>query len=84
MVARRSFRWPAAHDHCNRDTRVDQLQELLSRQPGEEIRPQLLEVVDQLFRRLDGDAAPSVHQVIPVTLVVRGSGEIRPRSSKTS
>jgi LacI family transcriptional regulator len=39
---------------------------------------------DQLFRRLDGDAAPSVHQVIPVTLVVRGSGEIRPRSPKTS
>jgi LacI family transcriptional regulator len=38
---------------------------------------------DQLFRRLDGDAAPAVHQVIPVTLVVRGSGEIRPRSSKT-
>jgi LacI family transcriptional regulator, galactose operon repressor len=38
---------------------------------------------DQLFRRLDGDAGPAVHQVIPVTLVVRGSGEIRPRSSKT-
>jgi LacI family transcriptional regulator, galactose operon repressor len=38
---------------------------------------------DQLFRRLDGDAAPAVHQVVPVTLVVRGSGEIRPRSSKT-
>jgi LacI family transcriptional regulator len=38
---------------------------------------------DQLFRRLDGDAAPAVHQVIPVTLLVRGSGEIGPRSSKT-
>jgi LacI family transcriptional regulator len=38
---------------------------------------------DQLFRRLDGDAAPAVHQVIPVTLVARGSGEIRPRSPKT-
>jgi LacI family transcriptional regulator len=39
---------------------------------------------DQLFRRLDGDAAPAVHQVIPVTLIARGSGEIVPRSSKTS
>jgi len=36
---------------------------------------------DQLFRRLDGDSAPAVHQIIPVTLIARGSGEIRPRSS---
>jgi LacI family transcriptional regulator len=39
---------------------------------------------DQLFRRLDGDAAPALHQVIPVTLIARGSGEIRPRSSTPS
>jgi LacI family transcriptional regulator len=39
---------------------------------------------DQLFRRLDGDVAPSMHHVIPVTLIARGSGEIRPRSSKAS
>ena len=38
----------------------------------------------QLFRRLDGDAAPSVHQVVPVTLIARGSGEIAPRSTTTS
>jgi LacI family transcriptional regulator len=38
---------------------------------------------DQLFRRLDGDEGPAVHQVVPVTLVERGSGEIFPRSSKT-
>lgn len=36
---------------------------------------------DQLFRRLDGDTAPAVHQTIPVTLIARGSGEIRPGSS---
>jgi LacI family transcriptional regulator len=36
---------------------------------------------DQLFRRLDGDKAPAVHQTIPVTLIARGSGEIRPGSS---
>jgi LacI family transcriptional regulator len=35
---------------------------------------------DQLFRRLDGDTAPAVHQTIPVTLIARGSGEIRPGS----
>jgi LacI family transcriptional regulator, galactose operon repressor len=35
---------------------------------------------DQLFRRLDGDAADAVHQVIPVTLIARGSGEILPKS----
>jgi LacI family transcriptional regulator len=38
---------------------------------------------DQLFRRLDGDAADAVHQVIPVTLIARGSGEILPRSPTT-
>jgi LacI family transcriptional regulator len=35
---------------------------------------------DQLFRRLDGDTAPAVHHVIPVTLLARGSGEIAPRN----
>jgi LacI family transcriptional regulator len=39
---------------------------------------------DQLFRRLDRDAARAVHQVIPVTLIARGSGEILPRSPTTS
>jgi LacI family transcriptional regulator len=32
----------------------------------------------RLFRRLDGDTSPSVHEVIPVTLIARGSGEIAP------
>jgi LacI family transcriptional regulator len=36
---------------------------------------------DQLFRRLDGDTAPAVHETIPVTLVARGSGEIVPGGS---
>jgi LacI family transcriptional regulator len=31
-----------------------------------------------LFRRLDGDVSPSVHEVLPVTLIPRGSGELRP------
>jgi LacI family transcriptional regulator, galactose operon repressor len=31
-----------------------------------------------LFRRLDGDSSPSVHHVVPVMLIVRGSGEIGP------
>jgi LacI family transcriptional regulator len=31
-----------------------------------------------LFRRLDGDMTPTVHQVIPTRLIERGSGEIRP------
>ena len=31
-----------------------------------------------LFRRLDGDRSPSVHEVVPTQLVPRGSGEIRP------
>jgi LacI family transcriptional regulator len=39
---------------------------------------------DQLFRRLDGDTAPAVHRVIPVSLIARGSGEIPPRSSAPS
>jgi LacI family transcriptional regulator len=39
---------------------------------------------EQLFRRLDGDTAAAVHQVVPVTLIARGSGEIPPRSSKHS
>jgi LacI family transcriptional regulator len=38
----------------------------------------------QLFRRLDGDGAPAVHQIIPVALIARGSGEIQPRSSTPS
>jgi LacI family transcriptional regulator len=38
---------------------------------------------DQLFRRLDGDAADALHQVIPVTLIARGSGEILPKSPNT-
>ncbi len=33
---------------------------------------------DLLFRRLDGDAAPSVHLVVPTQLIARGSGEINP------
>jgi LacI family transcriptional regulator len=39
---------------------------------------------DQLFRRLDGDTGAAVHQVVPVTLIARGSGEIRPRSPTPS
>ncbi len=39
---------------------------------------------EQLFRRLDGDTAPAVHQVVPVTLIARGSGEIAPGSSAHS
>jgi LacI family transcriptional regulator len=31
-----------------------------------------------LFRRIDGDRSPSVHQVVPTRLIARGSGEIRP------
>lgn len=31
-----------------------------------------------LFRRMDGDTSPSVHHVVPVELIARGSGEIRP------
>jgi LacI family transcriptional regulator, galactose operon repressor len=39
---------------------------------------------EQLFRRLDGDTAPAVHRVIPVSLIARGSGEIPPRDSAAS
>jgi LacI family transcriptional regulator len=39
---------------------------------------------DQLFRRLDGDISPSVHRVIPVTLIARGSGEIVLRDASIS
>jgi LacI family transcriptional regulator, galactose operon repressor len=39
---------------------------------------------DQLFRRLDGDTSPAIHQIIRVTLVARGSGEIAPRDSAAS
>jgi LacI family transcriptional regulator len=35
---------------------------------------------DQLFRRLDGDTTPAVYKTVPVTLIPRGSGEIRPGS----
>ena len=31
-----------------------------------------------LFRRIDGDRSPSVHEVIPTRLITRGSGEIPP------
>jgi LacI family transcriptional regulator len=31
-----------------------------------------------LFRRLDGDRSPSEHHVVLTTMIVRGSGEIRP------
>jgi LacI family transcriptional regulator len=34
-----------------------------------------------LFRRLDGDTAPPVHDLLPVELIARGSGEIAPTSS---
>jgi LacI family transcriptional regulator len=32
---------------------------------------------EQLFRRIDGDASPSIHAVIQTQLITRGSGEIR-------
>ena len=31
-----------------------------------------------LFRRLDGDRAPSEHQIVLTRLIARGSGEIAP------
>jgi LacI family transcriptional regulator len=31
-----------------------------------------------LFRRIDGDRSPSVHEVIPTRLILRGSGELKP------
>jgi LacI family transcriptional regulator len=36
-----------------------------------------------LFRRLDGDTSPAVHHVAPVTLIARGSGELRPSNGRT-
>jgi LacI family transcriptional regulator, galactose operon repressor len=39
---------------------------------------------DQLFRRLDGDIAPAVNLVVPVTLIARGSGEIHAPSAAAS
>jgi LacI family transcriptional regulator len=39
---------------------------------------------DQLFRRLDGETAPAVHRVIPVSLIARGSGEIPATSAAAS
>jgi LacI family transcriptional regulator len=36
------------------------------------------EVAQMLFSRLDGDQQPPRHVVVEPTLVVRGSGEIRP------
>jgi LacI family transcriptional regulator len=35
-------------------------------------------VIERLFARIDGDASPPQHIVITPTLVVRGSGELRP------
>ena len=37
-----------------------------------------LAAADLLFRRMEGDTSPSVHQVVPVQLIARGSGEIKP------
>ena len=39
---------------------------------------------DQLFRRLDGDTSPPVHDVLPVELIARGSGEIAPTAPSAS
>lgn len=35
----------------------------------------------RLFERMDGDTSPASTQVVPAHLVVRGSGEIRPREA---
>ncbi|MDQ1455823.1 MAG: LacI family transcriptional regulator [Actinomycetota bacterium] len=37
-----------------------------------------------LFRRMEGDTSPAVHQVVPVRLIARGSGEIEPTASASS
>jgi LacI family transcriptional regulator len=37
-----------------------------------------------LFRRLDGETSPPVHEVLPVELISRGSGEIAPTRSAGS
>jgi LacI family transcriptional regulator len=34
--------------------------------------------VELLFRRIDGDRSPSIHEVVPTRLIERGSGELRP------
>ena len=34
-----------------------------------------------LFDRLDGSSLPSQHRLVPTRLIVRGSGEIRPREA---
>jgi DNA-binding LacI/PurR family transcriptional regulator len=34
--------------------------------------------VERLFARLEGDESPASHTVVPTTLIIRGSGEIRP------
>jgi LacI family transcriptional regulator, galactose operon repressor len=39
---------------------------------------------EQLFRRLDGDTGAAVHRVVPVALIARGSGEIRPTTAARS
>lgn len=38
---------------------------------------------DLVFARLDGDRGPSRHVTIPTTLIVRGSGEIRPSEPRS-
>ncbi len=40
------------------------------------------EAARQLYARIDGDPSPARRQVLPPTLVVRGSGEIRPPDSR--
>jgi LacI family transcriptional regulator len=37
-----------------------------------------------LFRRMEGDTSPAVHQVVPVRLIARGSGEIEPTARAAS
>jgi LacI family transcriptional regulator len=37
-----------------------------------------------LFRRMEGDTSPAVHQVVPVRLIARGSGEIEPTARASS
>jgi LacI family transcriptional regulator len=34
---------------------------------------------ERMFARLDGDTSADRRYVVPTTLIVRGSGEIRPR-----
>ncbi|MET0714511.1 MAG: LacI family DNA-binding transcriptional regulator [Mycetocola sp.] len=34
--------------------------------------------VERLFARLEGDTSPASHMVVPTTLIIRGSGEIKP------